>query len=168
MSIKDDMESKDEKIPIKKTKKRKFKMSLGIESKPEEPVERSDSQQVKKKKKKKRKPEENKAEQTSTKPEETNEEQPSKKKRKKGKDKKDHVHESAGQNKALRYLKSWEESQSSDQVPWKFEKCRQIWLLQHVYDEKKINDEYFDILLKYMCSIKGRMRETAKGRNIQS
>ena len=35
------------------------------------------------------------------------------------------VHESKGQSKALQYLKTW----ASDRENWKFEKCRQIWLL---------------------------------------
>ena len=74
-----------------------------------------------------------------------------------------HVHETKGQNKALRYLKAWDESQNGTPSGWKFEKCRQIWLLQNAYDSKKISDENFDTLLKYMCSIKGRMRDVAKG-----
>ena len=40
------------------------------------------------------------------------------------------VHESKGMGKALNYLKTWEEDRES----WKFEKCRQIWLL-HVSRE---------------------------------
>ena len=35
------------------------------------------------------------------------------------------IHESKGQSKALQYLKTW----ASDRENWKFEKCRQIWLL---------------------------------------
>ena len=35
------------------------------------------------------------------------------------------VHESKGQSKALQYLNTW----ASDRENWKFEKCRQIWLL---------------------------------------
>ena len=35
------------------------------------------------------------------------------------------VHESKGQSKALQYLQTW----ASDRENWKFEKCRQIWLL---------------------------------------
>ena len=34
-------------------------------------------------------------------------------------------HESKGQSKAIQYLKTW----ASDRDNWKFEKCRQIWLL---------------------------------------
>ena len=81
----------------------------------------------------------------------------------KGKDKKKkkqpegHVHESAGQGKALKYLDKWD----TDSDSWKFEKCRQIWLLQNCYDLTKIPDAKFDTLLKYMASIKGKMRESA-------
>ena len=42
------------------------------------------------------------------------------------------VHESKGQSKALQYLQTW----ASDRDSWKFEKCRQIWLL-HVSEACK-------------------------------
>merc|ERR1711997_917325 len=58
-------------------------------------------------------------------------------------------------------LDIWDESRSTDRVTWKFEKCRQIWLLQNAYDESKVPDKAFDVLLKYMCTIKGRMRDAA-------
>ena len=67
------------------------------------------------------------------------------------------IHETKGQTKALQYLKQWDEDRDS----WKFEKCRQIWLLQNCYDLSKIPDAKFDTLLKYMASIKGKMRESA-------
>ena len=35
------------------------------------------------------------------------------------------IHETKGQAKAIDYLKNWE----TDRNNWKFEKCRQIWLL---------------------------------------
>ena len=41
------------------------------------------------------------------------------------------VHESKGMSKALRYLKTWNEDRNS----WKFEKCRQIWLLNVSYPQ---------------------------------
>lgn len=44
------------------------------------------------------------------------------------------VHETKGQAKAVEYLQLWE----SDRSSWKFEKCRQIWLL-HVSDFGPIN-----------------------------
>ena len=63
--------------------------------------------------------------------------------KKKGKKKKvknpDHVHESVGQGKAIRYLETW----ANDRGNWKFEKCRQIWLLQNCYDSVKIPDDKY-------------------------
>ena len=77
------------------------------------------------------------------------------------------MHESKGQSKALRYLKLWysnkkcKEDQSLE--PWKFEKCRQIWLLQNCYSSVRVPPEDFKILLKYMSTINGRMRDGAIG-----
>ncbi len=87
---------------------------------------------------------------------------PKRPKRKGGKKKAkdpEHVHETAGQGKALKYLEAWDRGDGE----WKFEKCRQIWLLENCYDARKVPDENFDTLLKYVASIKGRMREMALG-----
>jgi len=65
------------------------------------------------------------------------------------------VHESKGMNKALRYLKTW----TNDRQNWKFEKCRQIWLIQNSYNDQKVPEKDFPSLLKYMESIRGRMRQ---------
>jgi len=78
------------------------------------------------------------------------------KKSKKGKES-ESVHESKGMSKALRYLKSWDE----DRTNWKFEKCRQIWLLHNAYDNSKVPDSVFPSLLRYISSIKGAMRQQA-------
>lgn len=87
-------------------------------------------------------------------------------KRKKEKDKakkkaalENHVHETVGQSKALRYLENWSEERGN----WKFEKCRQIWLLQNCYELNKVSDQKFDILLEYMGTIKGKMKDMALG-----
>jgi len=80
----------------------------------------------------------------------------------KKKEKNESQHESKGQNRALRYLRAWDE----DRGNWKFEKCRQIWLLQHCYDGSKVEDDRFDVLLKYLGSIRGRMRRQALGDQI--
>jgi hypothetical protein len=91
-------------------------------------------------------------------------EEPKKKKVKKVK-KLDHVHETKGQGRALRYLDAWQLAQNGDgSSGWKFEKCRQIWLLAHVYDSDRIPDSKFDTMLKYMESIKGMMRKQAIGK----
>ena len=80
-----------------------------------------------------------------------------------------HVHESKGQSKALRYLKLWyADKKGKSEEPWKFEKCRQIWLLQNCYDKTKVSKDDFKLLLKYMATIKGRMRKIALGKdNVQ-
>merc|ERR1712080_719324 len=64
------------------------------------------------------------------------------------------------ETKALRYLTTWVE----DRQNWKFEKCRQIWLLQNCYDPTKVPDKTFPSLLDYMDSVRGKMREMALGR----
>jgi len=67
----------------------------------------------------------------------------------------DSVHETKGMSKALKYLKTWSEDRDS----WKFEKCRQIWLLHNAYDELKVSDKLFPSLLCYIQSVKGAMRD---------
>ncbi len=75
------------------------------------------------------------------------------------------AHETVGQNRALRYLDAWKaDRDGAGGAGWKFEKCRQIWLLQHCYDTAKIPDKKFDLLLEYMDTIKGRMRQGAIGK----
>lgn len=69
----------------------------------------------------------------------------------------DHIHETKGQSKALRYLRTWKEENSI----WKFEKCRQIWLLHNCYDDKKMDDKHFDIFLEYLAGIQGKSKEMA-------
>lgn len=67
------------------------------------------------------------------------------------------VHETKGQAKAVEYLQLWE----SDRSSWKFEKCRQIWLLHNAYEKTRVPDDLFPTLLRYMDSIKGGMRGLA-------
>ncbi len=89
-----------------------------------------------------------------------------KKKKKERKSEGGSSHETVGQNKALRYLDSWladRRGRRGGAGGWKFEKCRQIWLLQHCYDARRVPDDKFDALLEYMDSIRGRMREAALG-----
>ncbi|TRY62721.1 hypothetical protein TCAL_08196 [Tigriopus californicus] len=80
-----------------------------------------------------------------------------KKKKKKSSATSDHVHETIGRGKAMKYLEVW----ATDRANWKFEKCRQIWLIQNCYDQVKIPDDKFDQLLEYIGSIKGQMRASA-------
>jgi len=60
-----------------------------------------------------------------------------------------------GKEKALEYLKTW----SEDKENWKFEKCRQIWLLNHAYEPNLVPESSFPSLLQYLGSIQGGMRE---------
>jgi len=79
----------------------------------------------------------------------------SKKRKKKTND--DSIHETKGYNKSMEYLHSWK----SDRSAWKFEKSRQNWLVMHAYDDR-ISKEDFEILLDYLKSIRGGMREVTK------
>jgi len=63
--------------------------------------------------------------------------------------------ELAGCAKALSYLKTWAEDRES----WKFEKCRQIWLINHIYDTDNVPEDSFPSLIEYLGSIKGGMRD---------
>ncbi|XP_069762099.1 uncharacterized protein C7orf50 homolog isoform X2 [Narcine bancroftii] len=55
---------------------------------------------------------------------------------------------------ALKYLTKW----SNKHEDWKFQKTRQKWLLQHMYDCDKMSDEYFTLLLGYLEGLKGNAR----------
>lgn len=57
---------------------------------------------------------------------------------------------------ALDYLTCWEKNREE----WKFQKTRQTWLLQHMYDSEKIPDENFSVLLSYLEGIRGVARDT--------
>ncbi|KAF7721074.1 hypothetical protein EC973_005492 [Apophysomyces ossiformis] len=47
----------------------------------------------------------------------------------------------------------------SDRTAWKFRKAQQIWLLQHIYDQDKIKESDFKILLEYLKDMQGSARE---------
>ncbi|XP_047464689.1 uncharacterized protein C7orf50 homolog [Mugil cephalus] len=57
---------------------------------------------------------------------------------------------------ALDYLTCWAENNSA----WKFQKTRQTWLLQHMFDSEKIPDEKFLVLLQYLEGLQGRAKDT--------
>ncbi|XP_010887157.2 uncharacterized protein C7orf50 [Esox lucius] len=57
---------------------------------------------------------------------------------------------------ALDYLSCWAENRKD----WRFQKTRQTWLLQHMFDSKKIPDENFTVLLSYLEGVRGRARDT--------
>ncbi|XP_029384051.1 protein cholesin isoform X2 [Echeneis naucrates] len=57
---------------------------------------------------------------------------------------------------ALDYLSCWAESRKD----WKFQKTRQTWLLQHMFDSDKVPDEKFSVLLEYLEGLQGGARDT--------
>ncbi|KAI4898066.1 hypothetical protein NFI96_018069 [Prochilodus magdalenae] len=63
---------------------------------------------------------------------------------------------SVAQTQALEYLKCWSEKREE----WKFQKTRQVWLLQHMYDSEKVSDAHFSVLLSYLEGLQGVARET--------
>lgn len=56
---------------------------------------------------------------------------------------------------ALEYLTTW----SKNRTEWRFQKTRQKWLLQHMYDCDQISDKHFTMLLGYMEGLQGNARE---------
>ncbi|KAJ3608351.1 hypothetical protein NHX12_025399 [Muraenolepis orangiensis] len=61
----------------------------------------------------------------------------------------------AGQN-ALDYLTCWNDNRTA----WKFQKVRQTWLLQQMFDSEKISDEIFPALLSYIEGLRGAAKDT--------
>nr|XP_061807235.1 uncharacterized protein C7orf50 homolog [Nerophis lumbriciformis] len=57
---------------------------------------------------------------------------------------------------ALDYLTCW----ANDRTTWKFQKTRQTWLLQNMFDSEQIHDEKFLLLLEYLEGLRGGSRET--------
>ncbi|XP_012215585.1 uncharacterized protein C7orf50 homolog isoform X2 [Linepithema humile] len=57
--------------------------------------------------------------------------------------------------KALNYVSMWKHSRSE----WKFEKLRQIWLMDNLLDENSISDIIFPVVLEYFEGCKGMARE---------
>ncbi|XP_043944856.1 uncharacterized protein C7orf50 homolog [Protopterus annectens] len=62
----------------------------------------------------------------------------------------------SGAELSLEYLMRWSRNRSE----WKFQKARQTWLLQHMYDTDKVPDEYFPVLLEYLEGLRGHARNT--------
>ncbi|XP_030196731.1 protein cholesin isoform X1 [Gadus morhua] len=55
----------------------------------------------------------------------------------------------------LDYLTCWNENRAA----WKFQKHRQTWLLQQMYDSEKVPDESFPVLLLYIEGLRGAARD---------
>lgn len=64
--------------------------------------------------------------------------------------------ELAMQQKGLNYLSMWKHSRNE----WKFEKLRQVWLQQNMYNSAKVPNEFWDVLVQYFSSSKGKARNT--------
>ncbi|KAM6898965.1 protein cholesin isoform 1-T2 [Lycodopsis pacificus] len=57
---------------------------------------------------------------------------------------------------ALDYLTCWAENRTE----WKFQKTRQTWLLQHMFDFVQVPDEKFSVLLQYLEGLRGGSKDT--------
>ncbi|XP_077406416.1 protein cholesin [Vanacampus margaritifer] len=57
---------------------------------------------------------------------------------------------------ALDYLTCW----AHNRAAWKFQKTRQTWLLQNMFDSQQIEDEKFSELLQYLEGLRGGSRDT--------
>ncbi|KXJ16869.1 uncharacterized protein C7orf50 homolog [Exaiptasia diaphana] len=57
---------------------------------------------------------------------------------------------------ALLYLKTWKKNRSE----WTFKKVRQVWLLKNMFNQTKVPDKKFKVLLQYLEGLKGSSRET--------
>ncbi|XP_061612624.1 uncharacterized protein C7orf50 homolog isoform X3 [Phyllopteryx taeniolatus] len=57
---------------------------------------------------------------------------------------------------ALDYLSCW----AHNRAGWKFQKTRQTWLLQNMFDSEQIQDEKFSALLQYLEGLRGGSRDT--------
>ncbi|XP_039990919.1 uncharacterized protein C7orf50 [Xiphias gladius] len=57
---------------------------------------------------------------------------------------------------ALDYLTCWAENRTE----WRFQKTRQTWLLQHMFNSEKIPDDKFSVLLLYLEGLRGGARDT--------
>eukprot|EP00736_Rhodelphis_marinus_P012347 Rmarinus@m.3616 len=56
---------------------------------------------------------------------------------------------------ALEYLEQWDK----DRKNWKFQKVRQTWLLQHMFNPDSIHKTHFPVLLRYINGLQGVARE---------
>uniref|UniRef100_T2M730 Uncharacterized protein C7orf50 n=1 Tax=Hydra vulgaris TaxID=6087 RepID=T2M730_HYDVU len=56
---------------------------------------------------------------------------------------------------AILYLLQWNDNKTE----WKFQKVRQVWLLQNMYNKLQVNKHHFKVLLSYLNDLKGISRE---------
>ncbi|KAF9360984.1 hypothetical protein BGX26_006750 [Mortierella sp. AD094] len=58
---------------------------------------------------------------------------------------------------SLAYLVEWKKSRAT----WKFQKMRQVWLLNSMYDDKQLPSTHWVIFLEYIRDLKGAARNSA-------
>ncbi|XP_063981276.1 uncharacterized protein C7orf50 homolog [Diachasmimorpha longicaudata] len=58
-------------------------------------------------------------------------------------------------NKSLEYISTWKHAKNN----WKFEKLKQIWLMDHLLDDTLVPEEMFPTVLEYFEGCKGMARE---------
>ncbi|KAF7708032.1 hypothetical protein HF521_017089 [Silurus meridionalis] len=76
-----------------------------------------------------------------------------KKQKEEAKGEKEESKSSVAQTQALEYLTCWSEKRDE----WKFQKTRQVWLLQHMYDSEKVSDSHFSVLLSYLEGLRASL-----------
>ena len=52
------------------------------------------------------------------------------------------------------YLETWKRTRTL----WKFQKVRQVWLLQHMYNTEQVSNDTFAIMVEYLKGLKGAGR----------
>ncbi|KAJ8665283.1 hypothetical protein QAD02_006945 [Eretmocerus hayati] len=57
--------------------------------------------------------------------------------------------------KALNYISKWKHAKSD----WKFEKVKQIWLIDNLMDDKYVPDDHFPVVIEYFEGCQGMARK---------
>lgn len=63
--------------------------------------------------------------------------------------------ELALQEKCLNYLSQWKHNREE----WKFEKLKQVWLQQNMFNIAKVPEESWEVLVEYFCGSQGKARD---------
>ncbi|XP_026477974.1 uncharacterized protein C7orf50 homolog [Ctenocephalides felis] len=58
--------------------------------------------------------------------------------------------------KAWEYLDTWKNNKTN----WKFQKVRQVWLTDNLFDSDKIPDNLWDVVIEYFSGSQGKVRST--------
>jgi len=73
------------------------------------------------------------------------------------------VHETKPMLNGRKYLEQWKHCKDE----WKFNKNNQNWLLNHVFDKRLIPDSLFELILEYIPTVRGGIRDALKKRALQ-